>query len=239
MLGNFGAVITFRRKSLWVSTVCSLVVMPCANFAIAAPIAWEHVENPHIRAAQYDGLMGDSFAAITQLLADQKQGRVQGQSAQMQLVLGGLYLNYGSHYKAADIFKALGESNQSQGVRNLAWYNLSRVQYQRGQGREALKSLQRIVGALSDEAQQERLLLTSMLLMEQQRYDEAVVNLKQLGKKSLVQQLNEKSVWATYGRFNLGVALFQQGQEQEGRKMLEELGMLSSFWVIIFCFIVF
>ena len=228
MLGNFGAVITFRRKSLWVSAVCSLVVMLCANVAIAAPIAWEHVENPHIRAAQYDGLMGDPFAAITQLLADQKQGRVQGQSAQMQLVLGGLYLNYGSHYKAADIFKVLGESNQSQGVRNLAWYNLSRVQYQRGQGREALKSLQRIVGALSGEAQQERLLLTSMLLMEQQRYDEAVVNLKQLGKKSLVQQLSEKSVWATYGRFNLGVALFQQGQEQEGRKLLEELGMMSA-----------
>ena len=227
MLGNFSAIITCRRNFRRVSIVVSLVVMVCTNLSSAAPIAWEHVANPHVRAAQYDGFMGDPFAAITQLLADQKQGRVQSRSAQVQLVLGGLYLSYGSHYKAAEIFKALGGSNQSQDVRNLAWYNLARVQYQRGQGREALKSLQRIVGDLPDEAQQERLLLSSMLLMEQKRYDEAVVNLKQLGKKSLVQQLSEKSVWATYGRFNLGVALFQQGHEQEGRKMLEELGAMS------------
>ncbi|MEE8378901.1 MAG: hypothetical protein V3R49_00810, partial [Gammaproteobacteria bacterium] len=92
---------------------------------MAAPIAWEHVENPHVRAAQYDGLMGDPFAAITQLMADQKQGRVQPRSAEIQLVFGGLYLNYGSHRKAADIFKALGESNQPQSVRNLAWYSLA------------------------------------------------------------------------------------------------------------------
>ncbi len=227
MLGNFGAIFTFRCKSFWVRVVCSLVVLPGATTVNAAPIAWEHVENPHVRAAQYDGLMGDPFAAITQLLADQKQGRVSSRSAQAQLVLGGLYLSYGSHHKAADIFKALGESNQSQGVRDQAWYSLARAQYQRGQGREALKSLQRIVGSLPDEAQQERLLLSSMLLMEQQRYDEAVINLKQLGKKSFVQQLSEKSVWATYGRFNLGVALFRQGHEQEGRKMLEELGAMS------------
>ena len=227
LLGKFNTSITVRGKSLWVSIVCSLVMFLCVTNIMAAPIAWEHVENPHVRAAQYDGLMGDPFAAITQLLADQKQGRVQSRSAQVQLVLGGLYLNYGSHHKAADIFKTLGESNQSQSVRNLAWYSLARVQYQRGQGSEALKSLQRIVGDLPDEAQQERLLLSSMLLMEQQRYDEAVVNLKQLGKKSLVQQLSEKSVWATYGRFNRGVALFQQGHEQEGRRMLEELGAMS------------
>ncbi len=227
MLGNFSANISSRCKSVWVCAACSLLVMSYATNAMAAPIAWEHVENPHVRAAQYDGLMGDPFAAITQLLADQKQGRVSSRSAQVQLVLGGLYLNYGSHHKAAELFRTLAQSNQLQDVRNLAWYNLARVQYQRGQGSAALKSLQRVVGDLPDEAQQERLLLSSMLLMEQKRYDEAVVNLKQLGKKSLVQQLSEKSVWATYGRFNLGVALFQQGHEQEGRKMLEELGAMS------------
>ena len=227
MLSDFG-VITYRFKFSWILAAGFLTMMAATNPITAAPIAWEHIKDPHVRAAQYDGLMGDPFAAITQLLADQKQGRVRDQSAQAQLVLGGMYLSYGSHYKAADIFKTLGESNQSQDVRNLAWYNLARVQYQGGRGREALKSLQRIKGDLPDAAQQERLLLSSMLLMEQQRYDEAVVILKQLGKKSLVQQLSEKSVWATYGRFNLGVALFQKGQVEEGRKLLEELGEMPA-----------
>jgi tetratricopeptide (TPR) repeat protein len=195
---------------------------------MAESISWEHVVDPHVRAAQYDGMLGEPFEAMTQLLADLKQGRVQQRSGQVQLVLGGMYLNYGSHFRAADIFKDLAQSNQSQGVRDLAWYNLARVQYQRGQSRKALNSLQRIQGDLPDEAHQERLLLSSMLLMEQNLFDEAVVTLKKLGEKSLVQRMSEKSVWATYGRFNLGVALFQQGQEQEGRRLLEELGTMSA-----------
>ncbi len=223
-----GLNINTRYKSFWVSAAGFLVMSVWANVSVAASISWEHIVDPHVRAAQYDAMLGEPFAAITQLLADSKQGRVQQRSGQLQLVLGGMYLDYGSHYKAAKIFKTLAKSNQSQEVRNLAWYNLARVQYQRSHGQEALNSLQHINGDLPDEAQQERLLLSSMLLMEQNQFDEAVVKLKQLGEKSLVQQLSEKSVWATYGRFNLGVALFQQGQEQEGRRLLEELGTMSA-----------
>jgi hypothetical protein len=190
----------------------------------AAAIAWEGIEDPHIRAAQFDLLLGDPFAAITQLKADLQQGRIHQRPEQAQLALGGMYLAYGAHYKAAEIFAKLGESGQSQEVRNLAWQQLAQVQYQRGLADEALAALGRIQGELPVEEQQERLLLEGMLLMDRQRFDEAITVLRQLGKKSLVQQLSEKSVWATYGRFNLGVALFQQGNEKEGRQLLEELG---------------
>jgi tetratricopeptide (TPR) repeat protein len=227
LINNSRLIINDWNPSFWVSAVLFVMMTVNANFSTAAPIAWEHIVDPHVRAAQYDGMLGEPFAAITQLLADVKKGRVQQRSGQVQLVLGGLHLDYGSHYKAAEIFKTLAQSDQSQEIRNLAWYNLARVQYQRSQGREALKSLQRINGELPDEAQQERLLLASMLLMEQNLFEEAVVTLKQLGETSLVQRMSEKSVWATYGRFNLGVALFQQGKEQEGRRLLEELGTMS------------
>ena len=59
-----------------------------ANFSLAASINWEHVADPHVRAAQYDEMLGQPFTAITQLLADVKQGRVQQHSGQVQLVLG-------------------------------------------------------------------------------------------------------------------------------------------------------
>lgn len=194
----------------------------------AAPIAWERLEDPHIRAAQFDLLSGKPFAALTQLIADQKQDRIRHRPSQAQLALGGMYLEYGSHYKAAEIFQKLGESGQSPEIRDLAWYHLARTQYHRGLNKEALQALERIQGELPVEAQQERLLLMATLQMQQKRYDEAIANLKELGKKSLVQQLSEKSVWATYGRFNLGVALYQKGNEEEGRQLLEDLGTMSA-----------
>lgn len=212
------------KKGILLGAVLALTT----PFSMAAPIAWEQLEDPHIRAAQFDLLMGDPFAALTQLLADLKQDRIKYRPSQAQLALGGMYLEYGSHYKAAETFQHLGESSQSPDIRNMAWYHLARTQYQRGLNKEALKALERIQGELPVEAQQERLLLMATLLMQQQRYDEAVANLKQLGKRSLVQQLSEKSVWATYGRFNLGVALYQQGKEEEGRQLLEELGTMSA-----------
>lgn len=198
------------------------------QLGFAAPIAWENLEDPHVRAAQFDLLMGDPFAALTQLLADQEQDRIRLRPSQAQLALGGMYLEYGSHHKAAETFQRLGESDQSAEIRDRAWYHLARIQYQRGLNREALKALEKIQGELPVEAQQERLLMMATVQMQQQRYDEAVANLRQLGKKSLVQQLSEKSVWATYGRFNLGVALYQQGKQEEGRLFLEELGTMTA-----------
>lgn len=195
---------------------------------MAEPIAWENLEDPLLRAAQFDLLQGDAFTALTRLKAEQSQGRIKGPPGQLQLTLGGMYLAYGAHHKAAEIFSALGESDQPQRLRDLAWLRLAQVQYQRLQTDEALATLKRISAELPSQPQQERLLLTAMLLMQNDRYDEAITYLRQLGQKSLVQQLSEKSVWATYGRFNLGVALFRQGKEEEGQKLLEELGAASS-----------
>lgn len=194
----------------------------------AEPIAWEHLEDPILRAAQFDLLQGDPFTALTQLKAEQFQGRIKGSPGQLQLTLGGMYLAYGAHHKAAEIFSALGKSDQPQQLRDLAWLRLAQVQYQRRQTDKALTTLERISTVLPSQPQQERLLLTAMLLMQNQRFDEAVTYLRQLGQKSLVQQLSEKSVWATYGRFNLGVALYRQGKAEEGGKLLEELGAASS-----------
>lgn len=193
-----------------------------------AVLAWQGLEDPLLRAAQFDLLQGEPFVALTQLKAAQAQGHIKGPSGQLQLTLGGMYLAYGAHHRAAEIFTALGESGQPQAVRDLAWLRLAQVQYQRRQTDQALTSLGRIAAALPSQPQQERLLLMAMLLMQHQRFDEAITYLRQLGQKSLVQQLSEKSVWATYGRFNLGVALHRQGETQEGEKLLQELGAASA-----------
>ncbi len=214
-----------RGRQMSGALLCAVAgVLLGADALAATPINWERIEDPLVRAAQFDLLMGEPFEAVTRLEADLGQGRIKHRPAQAQLVLGGMYLANGAHHKAAEIFERLGNSDQPQAVRNQAWLSLAQVQYQRGQTEVALASLHRIRGDLSSQAQQERLLLSGMLNMKKGRFAEAANSLRQLGKKSLVQQLSEKSVWATYGRFNLGVALFRQGEEAEGNKLLEELG---------------
>ena len=222
-----------ERGNVWPSVLTRILSgMTClllsAQTLVAAPVVWEHIEDPLVRAAQFDLLVGEPFEAITRLEADLDQGHIKHRPAQAQLVLGSMYLANGAYHKAASIFETLGNrtdnSDQPQQVQNLAWLSLAQMQYQHGQIDEALASLQRINGELSGLAQQERLLLSAMLLMQQQNFDQAVVNLRQMGKKSLVRELREKSVWETYGRFNLGVALFRQGKEEEGRTLLEKLG---------------
>lgn len=216
----------YRGSALLLGTLAGLLLG--ANALAATPIAWDRIEDPQVRAAQFDLLMGEPFEAVTRLEADLLQGHIKARPSQAQLVLGGMYLANGAHHKAAEIFERLGKSDQSQAVRNQAWLSLAQVQYQRGQTDAALTSLQRISGDLPSQAQQEFLLLSGMLHMQKGQFNEASDALRQLGKKSLVQQLSEKSVWATYGRFNLGVALFRQGKEAEGRKLLEELGAVEA-----------
>lgn len=212
-----------RRRYLLLSlllAIASFSSMPL----VAAPVAWQPLEDPMLRAAQFDLSQGTPFESLTQLKAEQSQGRIKGQSAQLQLTLGEMYLAYGSHHKAATIFTALGESDQSQPLRDLAWLQLAKLQYQRQQLDKALKTLKRIVTDLSGQAQQEQLLLNAMLLMQGQRFAKAETQLRRLGQRALVRQLGEKSLWPTYGRFNLGVALFQQGNVEEGCQLLAELG---------------
>ena len=217
MRQRFGGMAWLRRGA-W------LALLGAAPVHADTPIAWEGVADPHIRAAQYDALMGKPFDAITQLLADRAQQRVTQQPEQAEWVLGGMYLAHGSHRLAAEIFHDMKPDDQSQDVRDLVWYNLGEAQYQHGLDDEALASFARIKGALPVEARQGRLLMESVLLMRRGRFDEAVSHLEQLGQKSLVQSLSEKSVWATYGRFNLGVALYKVGRVQEGESLLQELG---------------
>lgn len=216
-----------RLRKKWLSLSLGVLMLIGSATVAAEPIAWEGLEDPILRAAQFDLLQGDPFIALTQLKAEQSQGHLKGPPGQVQLTLGGMYLAYGAHHKAAEIFNALGNSDQPQGMRDLAWLRLAQVQYQRREGDKALATLERISTTLPSQPQQERLLLTAILLMQNQRFDEAETYLRQLGHKSLVQQLSEKSVWATYGRFNLAVALHRQGKEQEGGKLLQELGEAS------------
>lgn len=217
-----------RQRSVggrvWLCRSVWLALLGATPVLAGSPVVWEGIADPHLRAAQFEALMGKPFEAVTHVLADRAQGRLKQRPEQAEWVLGGLYLANGSPRLAAKAFHDMNAGDQPQNVRDLAWYNLGEVQYQRGLDDEALAAFARIKGELPIEARQGRLLMESVLLMRRGRFDEAVTRLEQLGQKSLVQALGAKSVWPSYGRFNLAVALYKVGRTQDGEQLLQQLG---------------
>jgi hypothetical protein len=70
-------------------------------------------------------------------------------------------------------------------------------------------------GPLPGELEDERLSLHAVLLMRRQQYGEAI---------RMLQKTSGRSAWASYERYNLGVALVQSGQSNGGVELLDELG---------------
>jgi len=161
----------------------------------------------------------DYFDALVRLEVSRDFKRIPHHEAEAELLSGGLYLSLGLYQEAEDIFNRLLAGPVPQSVSDRAFFYLARIGYQRGYYDNAWRSLQRIRGPLPGQLEPERRLLASNVLMAQGRYGEAI------------EQLNgwtDKSVWADYARFNLGVALVRSGADSQGREYLVRVGTMGA-----------
>jgi hypothetical protein len=92
-----------------VIVVCCFLIL--ASLAPAGPVFAGKddpepivVEEPHYGEILFYFYQEDYFPAIVRLLAAQQQGQLEQHSAQADLLKGGLYLSYGHHLEAAEIF---------------------------------------------------------------------------------------------------------------------------------------
>ena len=88
----------------------------------------------------------EHFDALTHLLVARDSGRVGNHEAESELLLGGLYLHYGQHIRAEQIFSRLLQDSTEAEVRNRAWFYLGKVRYQRSLHAEALDAFDRVAG---------------------------------------------------------------------------------------------
>jgi tetratricopeptide (TPR) repeat protein len=192
-----------------------------------ATIPWKGLEDPRVRAAQFDALMGRPLAAMTQLLADEKQGLIKRAPRQVDLALAGMYLGYGAHLAAAEKLKTLANQGQPAEIQDQAWYRLAQLRYRHGWDDEVLNSLSRIRGPLPAASREGRLMMESAILMRQENYDGALSRLEALKAPSLRRALDDNANWESYGRFNLGVVLHKLGREQEAAELLQAVSELD------------
>jgi len=162
----------------------------------------------------------DYFPAIVRLLAAREQSRLENHDSESELLLGGLYLSYGHHLRAAEIFERLLADNVDPEIRDRTWFFLAKIWQQRGYMTESQNALDNIQGELPKGMESERYMMQAQLLIERGDYDQAI---------ALLQNWPGKSEWASYAQFNLGVAMVRSGRVEAAAQILDNLGDSDPF----------
>ena len=133
--------------------------------------------------------------------------------------VGDFELYYRMHKRAGRAIKAVIEGNVEEKVRNEAIYRLAKIYYQKQQALNALHTIEKLQGEIPDTIKHEEPFLRAQIYIETGKFSDAINLLKTIEK--------EKSLQG-YSGYNLGVALFQSGSEQEGILQLDKVGQINS-----------
>lgn len=186
--------------------------------APATPGSGKAIRDLYYGEALFQFYQDEHFAALTHLLAARATGRVTNHEAESELLLGGLYLHYGQHVRAEEIFNRLLTADVTPAVRDRAWFYLGKVRYQRGLFEQSLADFDRITGALPESLAAELPMLKAQSLMALGRFDAAA---------ALLDAWDGPDGWAPYARYNLGVAFIRLDRLADGARQLDRVGRSS------------
>ena len=178
------------------------------------------VQDPQYGEVLFYFYQEDYFPALVRLLAAKEQERLTHHADEAELLLGGMYLSYGHHLEAAEIFERLLADNVDADIRDRTWFFLAKIWYQRGYLEKAQEALSYIQGDLPEHIQREALMLDAQILLDAGEYDVAIAKL---------QNWNGRTEWASYAKFNIGVALVRSGRVDAAAKLLNDLGEMDPF----------
>jgi tetratricopeptide (TPR) repeat protein len=178
------------------------------------------VQDPHYGEVLFYFYQEDYFPAIVRVLAAKEREQLDDHADEAELLLGGMYLSYGHHLEAAEIFERLLAGNVAPDIRDRTWFFLAKIWYQRGYLDKSQEALANIERELPENLQREALMLEAQILIASGNYDLAVAKL-----------INWKgrTEWASYAKFNVGVALVRLGRVDEAARLLDDLGRLDPF----------
>jgi len=209
-----------RQLLNWLGFAAGLVACSGATAADVEDSNSIVIEDPHYGEVLYYFYQQDYFPAIVRLLAARQQQQLPSHDAEAELLLGGMYLSYGHHLAAAEIFERLLADNVDPDVRDRTWFFLAKIWYQRGYLERSQQALGEISGELPQNLQREALLLEAQILIDSGEYDQAIARL---------QNWRGKTEWASYAKFNIGVALVRSGRVDAAAELLSDLGKLNPF----------
>ena len=209
-----------RRRSSFFALIIFLIT--AAHPASAAkddpePIV---VNDPQYGEVLFYFYQEDYFPAIVRLQSAQQLNLLNDHIEQSDLLLGGMYLSYGHHLEAAEIFERLLADNVQPEVRDRTWFFLAKIWKQRGYLEKSEYALQQLGDNLPDNMARESKMLRAQILIDSGRYGEAVAQLA---------RWKGRTEWASYAQFNLGVALVRNGDVETASGILSELGTINPY----------
>lgn len=208
-----------RSIAATLSLCLAILILPASSQAADDPEPIV-VKDAHYGEVLFYFYQEEYFPAIVHTLAAQSQSNLDNHIDESELLLGGMYLSYGHHLEAARIFERLLANNVNPEVRDRTWFFLAKIWKQRGYLEQSQQALDRIEGELPKNLQREALMLQAQLLIDNGEHDQAI---------SLLRSWKGKTEWASYAKFNLGVALVRNGQVDAAAEILEDLGEMNPF----------
>ena len=206
-----------------------------ALFLLAATTAHSErrAEEPALRdlyfgEAVYYARQGEYFEALERLDAELGQHRAVDEPEldslyyhlrEAEFDVGDFELNYRMHHRAGRAITAVLEGAVDEIVRNDAAFRLARIHFQKGQLEDALHALGRIEGRVPEEIVDEIEYLRANVYLGLARPADAVEVLRSLqGAESL----------RGFAEYNLGIALLEEGRQQDAWEQLARAGLVES-----------
>lgn len=202
----------------------SFALCVAGHLAAADPVE-THARDLHFGEAYFFANQGLYFDAISRLDNELIQfGRLDEPELDpfhlnvngAEFSVGDFELYYRMHKRAGRAFKAVLEGNVSDEVRNEAAYRLARIYYEKSQPREALQAIERIAGKVPDAIRDEERFLRAQIYIVTGRFSDAV---------EILEDMRDQRGYRGFAGYNLGMALFLQGEEKLGIAHLEKAGL--------------
>ncbi len=196
--------------------VACLLILFCL-FIIPLKADVQRVNSPFYGEVLFNYNQKKFFSAVIQLEKGLSQETLAADALEAKALLGSLYLGYGLHRNAEQIFNRVLEAVTDSQSRDRAWFYLAKIQFQRGYYQLAYEHLEKISSLLPEKLEDERLTLTVLSLIKMNQADQAVA--------FLVKQ-TESYKSAAYARFNLAVLLLKRGEQASAMKLLNEIAAM-------------
>lgn len=211
----------YKRLSLLQGALLLSVMCFCVSPSFAASKLKEKksVIDLDYGVALYYFYQEKYFEAARSIMVANELGRMAKQKEDGTVLLGGIYLQYGLHQDAENLFSHLVDKNAPPEVRDQIWFNIGKLRYQKGLQDDAIRALEQIQGSLDSRTMSESNLLLANMLMNRGEYTQA---------SKILKELPRNSVDALFAQYNLGIALFRSGRQIEGAELLAEVGRLTS-----------
>jgi tetratricopeptide (TPR) repeat protein len=208
------------RVSSSINRLLYALLLSCACGQLQAVQLAEHrVEDLDYGRALYQFFQDSRLSAITQLMVAEERPRTRSQVNEAHLLLADLYYGYGLYEESRELFARLLTAEISDSVQNRIWFNLARLRYEQGHDEQALDLLSRINNQLPGSVEPEKKYLLTNLYLGAREYDQAA---------DLSNQINSKSIWKVYARYNLAVTLIEDDRYKSGKVLLEKIGQMES-----------